>query len=478
MLNASLRQLVTILRAAEVDLRESMNDAYSLLSMPATAEKVKRFVVPREQRLQWKGSDELLDQIATIVRERKVGPAFTDWPFENFWGNPSEPQHSKLLAYFIDPKEPHGCGRFLLEQLLGVLELHRPVDEPFLVDEYCRVDVEYAHIDLLITRKPPHGSKGRYAIIIENKINGALDRHRQLENYYKTMRKVGFSDNEVYPVYLSLTHKKPSDDSRGDITEERIKKANFKEHIAPWLDRAKQDVQVSMEMRENLTHYSNLLKYLLRKERVQTMRKEILENLRKADSEGTLPDWEQVVDLKNAADELMDCYRRLLRSKLLSDLQLTLQKDQHLDTGFVSVVDKIAKDEPSPFVQPLAQELWLVCRSGDPVRVAVGIGIAEERDERVDIYIGYQRNPDKSIEEAKQKRLENFLKSNPDLPHSENDDIWLGYDFYVINEVAEVYPNRMADLAAKVVKVHSDIKEALRRYSKGLKSAPKELLER
>ena len=46
----------------------------------------------------------------------------TDWPFENFWGNPHEPRHSKLLGYFIDPLQKHDCDYFLRRKLLEVLE--------------------------------------------------------------------------------------------------------------------------------------------------------------------------------------------------------------------------------------------------------------------------------------------------------------------------------------------------------------------
>ena len=56
----------------------------------------------------------LLEAASSALGTFKVERSVAYDPFERFWRNPDERSHSRLLAYFINPLEEHGCGLYLL----------------------------------------------------------------------------------------------------------------------------------------------------------------------------------------------------------------------------------------------------------------------------------------------------------------------------------------------------------------------------
>lgn len=90
--------------------------------------------------------------------------------------NPGETTHSRLLAYFLDPRESHGQGDLFLVKFLELLGISQP--ESLKTSPWI-VTAELGRVDVLIKRKHPHT-----VVVIENKSNYAQDQPNQLYRYW------------------------------------------------------------------------------------------------------------------------------------------------------------------------------------------------------------------------------------------------------------------------------------------------------
>lgn len=88
---------------------------------------------------------------------------------------------------------------------------------------------------------------GKYAIIIENKIHGAVDQNTQIERYIETVKAKGFNNDQIYVIYLtrdgykeiqdySLTDKAKETLGMHDDETGRFLTFNYRSHILPWLE--------------------------------------------------------------------------------------------------------------------------------------------------------------------------------------------------------------------------------------------------
>jgi hypothetical protein len=335
--------------------------------------------------------DGLLEEIGKIVDLHKAGLSITDWPFEHFWGNPYEPYHSNLLRYFLNPREEHGCGKFLLRKLFEVLTELKclPADYHFPVDR-CEVQAEFGRIDLLITG---HGKDGRYAIIIENKINAAVYQPKQLQRYAKIVLEHKFEAKRTHVFYLPLTQERDPEDFTAirALGIENCKTITFDKHVLKWLRevlKKEYESKLPSGMRENLSHYLNLITYLIHKRKEIKMDEHILEELKKADD--ALPAWSQVKTLKASATALEQCFEGVLRGKLLLRVQALLkQKESEADVRFYSDDDEPAID--SPYHPRFSEDLTLGLRASDAV--IVGFGASPEYWPEI-FYTGYKKSGD------------------------------------------------------------------------------------
>ena len=72
-----------------------------------------------------------------------------------------------------------------------------------------------------------------FCIIIENKINYAVDQDRQIERYVSTVKS---HNKNIFVLYLTLDGtKKPSSNSVGESNVSIIE-INYKDHILEWLE--------------------------------------------------------------------------------------------------------------------------------------------------------------------------------------------------------------------------------------------------
>lgn len=161
---------------------------------------------------------------------------------------------AKLLQFKVEKKYP------ILESFLKLLrsrcqsEMNINIESPDISNERNRIDA------LIV-------EKGKYAIIIENKIYWAGDQKDQIDRYVDCVRQSGFKKNEttglldnVFVVYLTQ-------DGRKEVSSESFNKArevlgwksdseqgqfiplNYKDDILPWL---KNDVLPNCALKEDL----------------------------------------------------------------------------------------------------------------------------------------------------------------------------------------------------------------------------------
>lgn len=90
--------------------------------------------------------------------------------------SPGETTHSRLLAFFLDPRASHGQGPIFLTEFLRKLKISQSASvsaSPWIVT------AEIGRVDVLIKRAFPHT-----VIVIENKSNYAPDQPNQLYRYW------------------------------------------------------------------------------------------------------------------------------------------------------------------------------------------------------------------------------------------------------------------------------------------------------
>ena len=284
---------------------------------------ISRILQERENGSIAKPFSKLLDGVSKIVEKCAVKRTISDWPFENFWGSPNEPKHSKMLAYFIDPSAKHGFGIYLLEELLRVCR-----KEKLKIDSHCKVISEKDHIDIRVTRKTQINEITKndciynYAIIIENKIHGAVDQpgtdgaNGQLDTYVEVInKKYEFEYNDIHVFYLPLRDGKDprSEDKQAIIRKigsDNYQKITFETEILTWLKTIidKEVVAEKEGMRDNLNHYKDLITYLINKNKESKMSTEIFEQIQKIENEeGKLPSLEAVQRVQASLIELVPC---------------------------------------------------------------------------------------------------------------------------------------------------------------------------
>ena len=154
--------------------------------------------------------------------------------------------HSRFLHALLDWKSP-GAERENLKDFL------QHVAEKEFEEKGTKVRREYDNIDILIT------NDAQQAVAIENKIE-ARDGDRQLEKYYKALRKEGY--NNIHFLYLTLHGNDPSDGSRGDLDGETISPISYKDDLLPWLECCQKRAYDEPTLRESVAQYRQLVRKL------------------------------------------------------------------------------------------------------------------------------------------------------------------------------------------------------------------------
>ncbi|MBO7186191.1 MAG: PD-(D/E)XK nuclease family protein, partial [Alistipes sp.] len=108
----------------------------------------------------------------------------------------NENGHSRILCKLLQYKSQSGEYVVLQSLLVYIAEQNNEyrsiaIQRPLITQEQCR-------IDLWVRDKA-----GGYAIIFENKIYNATDQEAQLSRYIECTKANGFTDEQIFVVYLS-----------------------------------------------------------------------------------------------------------------------------------------------------------------------------------------------------------------------------------------------------------------------------------
>lgn len=390
---------------------------------------------------------ELIIEISREIENRKLESQVTDWPFEHFWANPYEPAHSKLIAFFIDPGQKHGCGSFMLNGFLEVLAtaVHRGTinSKRLFEGNGCKVAAESAYIDLRITRE---ASVGRFAILIENKINSAVDQDRQLERYVTHLHDhSGFSYPEIFIFYLPLTREKhPNPDDRQRVTQlgAQYFHINFGQHILTWLDRVIREWPTSLDprMREHVGQYRNLIAYLNRRQKALEMNEKIIAQLKNAEHDGKLPTLSELEALNQSVNILRQCLQHVIRGKLLLEVfRLLTQSEKGLEVWFCPDSDHSQKLSMNDPYDPIFSHKANLC-----ISVTEAVNVCFGANENHQFWLGYMRAG--PIEKQKVCEAAVAAEAQAQLTDRKVDDGW-----YVWAERKGIYDDKSLETTANSV---------------------------
>lgn len=170
--------------------------------------------------------------------------------------NIHETAHSRILYKLLCA---HNKGsRQFLKLFLESVELSNILDV-----NKVEIKVEYNHIDVLI-------SNGEKCIIIENKVNHACDRDRQLAHYIDSLEK---DKNNIYVLYL-VRYNNDKDPSENSLPikkrEELVKIGNYKKisyqtHILKWLRKCEEETNdENVFLKSALVQYRNYMENLFK----------------------------------------------------------------------------------------------------------------------------------------------------------------------------------------------------------------------
>ncbi|MDF2431733.1 MAG: hypothetical protein JWP44_1364 [Mucilaginibacter sp.] len=214
--------------------------------------------------------------------------------------------HSAFIAELLKPNGSHGQKDIFLKLFVNAFCF-----KDNLIDlSSCKVKVEESigtisddrtqggRIDIVITDK--HYRK----IIIENKIY-AGDQDNQLTRYHN------YSDNADI-IYLTLDGKLPSNGSKGEMEEGKHYKCySYKRDILKWLELCRKEVAIYPIVREALTHYINLIKYLTNQTLNKNMQDE-LSDLLKSNLEASFAIYD---NLDKACDKISNDFGKLIENE-------------------------------------------------------------------------------------------------------------------------------------------------------------------
>ena len=254
------------------------------------------------------------------------------------------------------------------------------------------ITAEKYRIDGLIQKE------GGYAIIIENKVCGAVEQGRQLEKYIDKCKKDLEDDLEkVYILYLvNSPGEEPSQQTWGKYEpkdfEGRYLVLSYKDDIIPWLERLRNTLAMETDDREKIellrsgiTQYLEYLKQLFATNQYKEMEKELrefveeqldLNNEASEKKKELLKKEVQSIDrLKSVLNELLcnsyvDCWRADLKENYSSTRQFSQVDEVYPKAGIYMQIDGVEF--------PVLAEFAI-----EESRACIGIGCHEEEGDKI-----------------------------------------------------------------------------------------------
>jgi hypothetical protein len=182
---------------------------------------------------------ELTNTLAQYYETLKISQPYHINVIDELHAN--ENAHTRILTQLLKYKEE---GQYQILQ--SFIRLFPGFDASAFQLHRAKVYFNRDFIDGLIERE------GEFAIIIENKINWAVDQDKQIERYVKTECERGIPTKNIWVIYLTSDgNKKVESYSLTDETKkllgDRFVELDYRHHILPWL---KEQVLPSCRVRE------------------------------------------------------------------------------------------------------------------------------------------------------------------------------------------------------------------------------------
>ena len=201
----------------------------------------------------------------------------------------------------------------LLSFLTWLKEKYTTFDPP-KVDK-PKITAEKHRIDGLIQEK------GKYAIIIENKVCGAVEQEGQLGRYIDKCRELGYAQSDIYILYLfDRPGSYPSLQTWGEYRAEqfdgRYLVLSYEQDITPWLKsflaRCEETDEKTKVLREGVAQYLDYLKLLFKIDRYTMMKSELTRFI------------EDELELSDSPEETIDLLKDKLKS--IDDLRAEVER--------------------------------------------------------------------------------------------------------------------------------------------------------
>ena len=201
--------------------------------------------------------------------------------------------HTAFLADLLNPQGSHCQGAAFLNLFLALDALKNGEPDEYKGPETFQVSEEaftdQGRIDILL-------QKNDACIVIENKIYAA-DQNAQLERYNRYALNKGYSEGQIKLVYVTLDGSSPSEQSRGNLSKERVICLSYGEDIIYWLEECMKlkEIQRISPIREVLFQYRNLLNELTGQHTNTRNSMELTELLIKDKNYELIPDLEKMI---------------------------------------------------------------------------------------------------------------------------------------------------------------------------------------
>jgi len=223
---------------------------------------------------------QLISQVSQLSRhyremDRLSGGNFNIFRVINV--SSDELKHSLFIADLLNPKGSHGQGTVFLSLFVEQLGITPFVSDNAIVEIEKSIgkitEEEGGRLDIYI-----NDNRGN-AVVIENKIY-ADDQPNQLIRYYQFIQNHKFNPQHVY--YLTLdgknaTRKSTHCESLKLESGEHYKTISYQSDIINWLELCRKEAAQLPLLREGISHYINLIKYLTGQSTNKAMRDEIIE---------------------------------------------------------------------------------------------------------------------------------------------------------------------------------------------------------
>lgn len=193
----------------------------------------------------------------------------------------NENAHSRILCKLLQYRNSEGHYT-ILESFLSYISKTTPefrnihIVKPIITQEEERIDLWIRDYE------------GEYAVILENKVMGAMDQDAQLSRYIDKTLDHNFNINHIYIVYLPGDDHEPSNKSWGSRKKEfenRYIKLSFRDDIIDWLENEilpnctlKEDL-LSSAIKQYIDHLKGLFKKRPSQIKSFVMNKELLKKI-------------------------------------------------------------------------------------------------------------------------------------------------------------------------------------------------------